>query len=81
MNNKDEKIILEFERLERIAQRIITENKVTWGDFLLCMNAVIIDISMRGYAPNSKICKEALSSHLSKVLSELDDYYDTEEED
>lgn len=81
MNNKDEKVVQEFERLERIAKRIITKHNVSWGDFILCMNAIIVNISMEWYAPSTKICKEALQEKLSEVLSQIENYYGTKEED
>lgn len=75
MDNKTEKQIQEFERLERIARRIVTKNKVAWSDFLLGMFSLIVSISMSGYTSDTQECKEALKLILKRVLYEIDEYY------
>lgn len=81
MDKTTEKQIQDFERLERIAQRIVTKNKVAWGDFLLGMNAIIVSMSMRGYTHDTKECKIAVRKMMNRVLEHLDEYYGTEKKD
>lgn len=81
MDKNTEKQIEEFERLERIAQRIVTKNKVAWGDFILAMLAIIVSMSMRGYTHDTNECKFALRDMLSRVLENIDEYYGTEKKD
>lgn len=81
MDKKIEKQIQEFERLERIAERIVTKNKVQWGDFILAMLAIIVSMSKRGYTQDTKEIKFALRDMLSRVLNNLDEYYDPEKKD
>lgn len=81
MEKITEKQIQEFERLERIARRIVTKNKVAWGDFLLAMFAIIISMSMSGYTHDTRECKTALKTILNRVLNDIDEYYGTEKKD
>lgn len=81
MDKKIEKQIQEFERLERIAERIVTKNEVRWGDFILAMLAIIVSMSKRGYTQDTKEIKIALRDMLSRVLNNMDEYYDNEKKD
>lgn len=76
MDKKIEKQIQEFERLERIAERIVTKNKVQWGDFILAMLAIIVSMTKRGYTQDTKLIKFVLRDMLSRVLNDMDEYYD-----
>lgn len=81
MEKTTEKQIQEFERLERIVIRIITKNKVSWGDFLLAMNAIIINVSIRGYTQDLGEVKKATRQFLMRVHSQMKDYYGSEKKD
>ena len=81
MDKKIEKQIQEFERLERIAERIVTKNEVQWGDFILAMLAIIVSMSKSGYRQDTKEIKIALRDMLSRVLNNMDEYYDNEKKD
>lgn len=81
MEKTTEKQIQEFERLERIAQRIVTKNKVAWGDFILAMFAIIVSMSMRGYTHDTNEVKFALTDILKRVLDNIDEFYGTEKKD
>lgn len=81
MDKVTEKQIQEFERLERIVIRIITKNKVSWGDFLLAMNAIIINVSILGYSQDLGEVKKATRQFLLRVHQQMKDYYGTEKKD
>ena len=81
MEKKTEKQIQEFERLERIARRIVIKNEVAWGDFLLAMFAIIVSMSMRENTHDTHECKITLKTIFNRVLNEIDEYYDNEKKD
>lgn len=81
MDKLTEKQIEEFERLERIVIRIITKNHVSWVNFLLAMNAIIINVSNRGYTQDLGDVKKATRQFLLRVHQQMKDYYGTEKKD
>lgn len=81
MDKKQEKTIQEFERLERIAIRIVTKNKVTWGDFAISMFSIMVDVSIKIYAMSIMDCKKELRIGLAYVLSKMENYYGSKKKD
>ena len=81
MDKNQEKTIQEFERLERIAIRIVTKNKVTWGDFVISMFSIMVDVSIKIYAMSIMDCKKELRIGLAYVLSKMDNYYGSKKKD
>ena len=81
MDKNQEKTIQEFERLERIAIRIVTKNKVTWGDFVISTFSIMVDVSIKIYAMSIMDCKKELRIGLAYVLSKMDNYYGSKKKD
>lgn len=81
MDKKQEKTIQEFERLQRIAIRIVTKNKVSWGDFAISMVSIMVDVSIKVYAISIQDCKKGLRIGLDYFLSKMDGYYGSKKKD